>query len=212
MFTKIATIAATAALFGALAAPAMAAPVAPAQQPVATAHTQLVGVSEHDNVLDIGSSQDVTFTWDGGYSITSGQPWGGVTVDSGTPNGGGVTITAEAGRSGSTEVAQWFAARSSLAVADNQGTDNLPEELNFAFTGTLTINGEEFPVVIGQGHTGVDNNWWIGGQGAGWSDSVFGQTVATSTPVLVTPGGTYAIITELAMNNQLGIGLASDLA
>lgn len=209
MFKKLSTIAATTVLLGALAAPAMAAPATPAQQHAGTATTHLVGVSQHDNELDLQSAQSVSFDWDGGYSITSGQPWGGVTSGG---DGDGIAIHAEAGRKASTDVASWFNSRSSMSINTAEwGADSSPEELNFAFTGTLTINGVQYPVVIGQGHSGVDNNWWIGGQGGGWTESVFGQTVGSATPVLITPDGEYTVLAEEAMTDQFGVGLASDL-
>ncbi|MFN8125180.1 MAG: hypothetical protein U0R64_01520 [Candidatus Nanopelagicales bacterium] len=211
MIKKIGTIVATIVMFGALAGPAMAAPEAHTTHHAA-ATTGLVGVSEHDNVLDIESSESLSFTWDGGYSITAGQPWGGVTTGSGTPGGGsGINVTADAGRSGSSEVADWFNARSTLAVGDDQGTDNSPEELNFAFSGTLSINGTDYPVVIGQGHSGANNNWWIGGQGTGWTASADGQTVASSVLYLITPDGEYGIGSEYGMTNQFGVAPAGDL-
>ena len=213
MFKKLSTIAATTILVGALAAPAMAAPATPAQHGTDPVAGRMVGVSVHDNVLDIGTSQSVSFTWDGGYSITSGQPWGGVSTGSGVSGGGsGLNIDVEAGRKGSPQVAQWFTSRTSTMISSAEwGADSFPRELNFAFTGTLTINGTEYPVVIGQGHSGTDNNWWIGGQGSGWGLSVFGQSVATDTAVLVTPDGEYTILAEAAMVNQIGVGLTSDL-
>ncbi|MCY4178063.1 MAG: hypothetical protein OXD32_06165, partial [Endozoicomonadaceae bacterium] len=40
-----------------------------------------------------------------------------------------------------------------------------PHKLNFAVTGTLTIDGVSFDdMVLAQGHTVFTNNWWFGGK------------------------------------------------
>jgi len=86
-----------------------------------------------------------------------------------------------AGRHGSGDVADWFKSRVTLALDTDRGTDDLPDELNFAFEGNLVFRVEgDSPqggyacckVVIGQGHTGAYNNWWIGGNGNLKTDGV----------------------------------------
>lgn len=203
--------AASAICVGAAGSGAVAQPTSHAR-PTSTisAPAPLVGVSAHDNDLDIESSMSLAFSWDGNYSITSGQPWGGVTTTNGTPGGGsGIVIDADGGRSGSTGPAQWFMAHSQGPVMGEDSATNTPGDLNFAFTGTLTIDGHQYPVVIGQGHSGMNNNWWIGGQGAGWTHGVDGPTMADDVQYLTTPDGLYAITCETAMNNVFGVGLAS---
>ncbi len=121
-----------------------------------------------DNILlftryvDLNS---VTFAFSGDYSITSGQPWGGIT---GSSSEGSYTIDVRAGRKGSSGPAQWFKDRATVAFCTQiYGIDNWPADLNFAFTGTIVIDGNSYELVIGQGHSDVsgNNNWWYGGIG-----------------------------------------------
>lgn len=103
----------------------------------------------------------VSFTWDGGYAITSPQPWTGVT----TANSGKaqqLNLQVGAGRKGSQQVADWFNARAPY-VTDQYSNLSGPSSLNFAFSGTLTLNGLSMPVVLGQGYSAFQNMWWIGG-------------------------------------------------
>lgn len=99
------------------------------------------------------------------HTITSGQPWDGIRQKQ---DGKKLRITIEAGRKGSAPVASWFIDRLYFyeygAIAKYTLKDNLPAELNFATSGTLTIEGNKYRVVIGQGHSSPYNNWWIGGR------------------------------------------------
>lgn len=151
-----------------------------------------VAVTERSNSVAIFAdpplpTNSISFTWDGGYSITSGQPWDGVTS---SENDDQLLITAEAGRSGSSGPAQWFNSMTSLPIGNDENLDAKPAELNFAFSGTLTIEGHQYPVVIGQGHNMTDDNWWIGGQGSGWT------TYKVAPPTITTPDGLYQITTS----------------
>jgi hypothetical protein len=144
-----------------------------------------VDVTQHDNW--------VVFTPDWGnpplafsladHSITSGQPWGGVSTGS---QGSGWGIDAKAGRSKTSGVANWFKSHASFAICATWPSisDAWPSELNFAFTGTLTINGIGYPITIGQGSVPPNNNWWLGGPGWSHWNSPFGDAV-------VTPDGKY---------------------
>lgn len=173
----------------AVASPAPASQSAPASRALGA----VVGVSEHSNVVNLevaeGSESaisSVNFTWNGGYSITSGQPWGGVTSSTGSENGlAYVNVSASAGRSGSQGPASWFSQNEVVNVADDTflSAPGAPSDLNFAFTGTLTINGHDYPIVLGQGHQSATNNWWFGG-GSGWTNN---------RGALVTPDGAYRI-------------------
>lgn len=103
MSRTIAALAGSVILVGALVAPAGAAMADGAATPASTA-AMLVSVTEHSNVVGLGANEalPVSFTWDGGYSVTSGQPWDGVSTSQGSQVGGGVTIDVQAGRKGST--------------------------------------------------------------------------------------------------------------
>ena len=129
-----------------------------------SADTTGEGVIQHDNIVML-----VPWNWNpplafsySDHSITSGQPWGGVTAGI---QDGFFTITAKAGRHSSSEVASWFKNHCSVATCSADCSGSWPDGLNFAFTGTVTINGDSYPVTLGQGSTLGKNNWWIGGPG-----------------------------------------------
>lgn len=128
----------------------------------------------------------VHFSLNGGYSLVRGS----YTVTDFSVTGGqdpegrihaGLTVTCgsdgnlsfSVGRSGSASVAQWFNNQVPAAQTTfNHGAG----ELNFALLGTLQLsvtggilgNGLAtltFPnVALAQGHSGLSNNWWFGGQ------------------------------------------------
>ncbi len=128
---------------------------------------------EHDNNFElkmVGLSNfkfTVGNTKNTDYSITDGQPWGGVST---TSNNDNATITVKAGRKKSTDVAIWFKDTIENGSAIGcQTIDKLPTKLNFACKGTMSFShggssyiGEN--IIIAQGSTaGSRNNWWIGG-------------------------------------------------
>lgn len=96
------------------------------------------------------------------HSISSGQPYHGVTVKNNN------TLIIKAGRHKTKEVANWFTDKIyggggiSLTYAHT-----LPEELNFAVCGKLTLVVKDVTYtadnfVVAQGNTPLSNNWWIG--------------------------------------------------
>jgi hypothetical protein len=95
------------------------------------------------------------------HSITNGQPYNGVSCS-------GTRLTVQAGRHNSVGVADWFKTNTSggggIALTYS---DTAPDDLNFAVRGTLTLKiagiyytAQNF--ILGQGHSGTSNNWWIG--------------------------------------------------
>lgn len=118
--------------------------------------------TEHDNEFDFNASTNVTsisFRFNGEYIITDGQPWGGVSSDGGK-------IVVKAGRKGSEECAKWFkdyVASDYENMIHTSGGDNLPDKLNFAIKGTLTIDGQNYEICLGQGHRSStsENNWHL---------------------------------------------------
>ena len=79
-----------------------------------------------------------------------------------------------------------------LATCAGGCSTNWPSSLNFAFLGTLTINGSEYPILLAQGHMGANNNWWVGAPvNAGWTGDRTGIT---------TPDGKYEITPENGAN------------
>jgi hypothetical protein len=137
-------------------------------------------VTEHDNwvlmIPDWGTAT-LSFTLSD-HDITSGQPWDGVSTGN---QGGTWGIDAKAGRHASSGCSSWFRDHCSNATCCNwpSGCDPWPDKLNFAFTGTITIDGDSYTITIGQGSDGIHNNWWFGGPNwTAWS-SPFGDAVVT---------------------------------
>ena len=123
---------------------------------------------EHDNEVNFAIAGVTAFSFEQtGYSITSGQPYGGVS-SSVTDSGAEAQIVVKAGRKGSSDVAEWFKDRvgsGQTIVCDSTGT--FPDKLNFAVEGTMTITTDKGTytcdnVIIAQGHFGTTNNWWMG--------------------------------------------------
>lgn len=101
------------------------------------------------------------------YSVTSNQPWEG--INGIWQNGDNWVINVRSGRSGSSNVANWF--KDKVGSGKMIGCDtssSQPRELNFAFRGTLSFqfksrHYEYRNIVIGQGHNSRSrNNWWMG--------------------------------------------------
>ncbi len=129
--------------------------------------SQVVDTTLHDNWLYLQPYYNVSFSSvsyeEIEHQITSGQPWDGVTS---SYNGAFLNIDARAGRKGSSSVATWFKDNCSVAICTLDCGGDWPSELNFAFTGTIWIEGTSYPITIGQGHSAAGlNNWWIGGPG-----------------------------------------------
>lgn len=123
----------------------------------------------HDNVLSFTSptQSKISFIYRD-HRITDGQEWGGVAV-----NGGNIII--KAGRHKSVEPAVWFNSiveKNYKHMIHTVGGENIPEELNFAVLGTLTIDDISFEVCIGQGSRDStdENNWHIASRSL-WADS-----------------------------------------
>ncbi len=126
------------------------------------------GKSMHDNYVYFTNVSGFGFHTND-YYITGGQPWGGVSV---WRSGSEGVIRVKAGRHGSEDVARWFRDRADVAVGDRVVYDSWPDKLNFAIYGDMELEGSNGgsalckDIVIGQGHVGAYNNWWIGGKNA----------------------------------------------
>ncbi|MBV4458019.1 hypothetical protein KVG96_08680 [Pseudomonas sp. COR58] len=124
--------------------------------------------TEHDNEVLFSIPGLTSFEFRAtAYKITNGQPYSGVTSSISRPNEGKVVV--KAGRSGSTEVADWFRQQvgggGTLACLS---TSTYPDKLNFAVKGDFTIGANSKTVIcknvlIAQGHKSSSNNWWMGG-------------------------------------------------
>ena len=128
------------------------------------------------------------FDYDDDYVVTTGQPWQGLSTEGGTP-GSPLEITAKAGRHKSDPPATWFNQRSALLLGYGL-EDSKPEELNFAFSGNLVINGTSYPIYLGQGSDLLGNDWWLGVPAA-----EPGQPAWTRIDggYLLTPDGKYVV-------------------
>jgi hypothetical protein len=103
-----------------------------------------------------------------------------------------VSIDVSAGDGACSQAAQWLAQRADTVIGTN-GTINTsgPSELTYAFSGSLTIDGNPFSVVIGQSS---DGTWWIGGED--WDSRTDGGEVCTSQVWNGTELVMYAIVGE----------------
>lgn len=186
----------TAATLGAagLAAAAIAGCSSPASQSVSVQTNQLAFNGNNGS-----GGPPVGYVFSGDYSVTAGQPWQGVT---GCPSAvDNCTITVMAGRNKTTPVAQWFTQNAPTAYCTGDCGGSQPSELNFAFTGTITINSSSYPITLGQGSSspGV-NNWWFGG--SGWTYQKVGEWNS-----LVTPDGQYYL--TQGMDSAIQVGAVS---
>ncbi|MFC5742682.1 hypothetical protein [Dyella tabacisoli] len=119
-----------------------------------------------DNIVtfSFGNSPEAQFSTSS-YSITSGQPWGG--ISGGNWTSGSAFLKVRAGRKKSSTVGNWFNTQAQGGVG--LGTNdfkNRPAELNFAAKGTITFtkNGVSTTCqnfVIAQGNFSSTNNWWL---------------------------------------------------
>ena len=99
------------------------------------------------------------------HSITSGQPWGGVSSASGSLNH--TQLLVKAGRKKNSPVANWFNTQAQGGIGlEVNDFKNRPSELNFAAQGTITFTVDGTPVtcqnfIIAQGSFSSTNNWWL---------------------------------------------------
>jgi hypothetical protein len=104
------------------------------------------------------------------YEITKGQPYEGTHTDIDTLKHY-AEIFVKAGRKGSYDTGYWFRAQVGAGAALGANSKaKLPQDLNFAIRGDLTIKAGGTSVVcrnlvLGQGHQSFTtfNNWWVGG-------------------------------------------------
>jgi hypothetical protein len=92
---------------------------------------------------------------------------------------GYVVITVNAPRNNNENVAKWASAQQTAilgcdvnntnckvyATHSTKSTDTEPKKLNYAFIGKITLKYNKIyickNVIVGQGHSGAYNNWWI---------------------------------------------------
>lgn len=139
-----------------------------------------------------------SFTWSQQVSYTKGQPFDPSTGVNSVPIvNGGVEVLVVVGRQNSSGPAQWY--QSQLSNPNSIHTDSgstYPAKLNFAITGTLTLNGSSYSIALGQGSNSTalipNNNWWLGGTSAGYQ-YLANYSGCRSGPALVTPDSAYVL-------------------
>ncbi len=138
-----------------------------------------LATTEHDNVVEFDAENNldvysIVYYSDGDYSITSGQPWDGITTNnvSGEYNVG-YQVNAMAGRHSSGPPADFFNARANGLFTTTNSNKGTPSEMNFAFSGILEINGHDYKIVTGQNGCGTSNCWYVAPNESGfraWND------------------------------------------
>lgn len=142
--------------------------------------------TQHDNDVFFAIAGVTQFDFaETAHSVSSGQPYGG-TSSKVSKAGAEAQIVVKAGRHGTSQVADWFKTQvgsGQTLVCDSKGT--FPDKLNFAVKGTLkmTVGDKKITcqdVLVGQGHFGANNNWWMGGPNMqGTHVSLTGATIQT---------------------------------
>ena len=167
------------------------------------------GVTEHDNQVEFKSCSEsqcpdttpgpqvssLVFYFDGNYYVTDGQPWDGVTINNITSQMGYPAYQADvyAGRQSSELPAKFFNDRSGGISVGPCGTYQSPlESLNFALSGILEIEGNDYPIVIGQNGVSGENCWYLGPNASGFKVIQWYRTSDDATyEYLLTPDGQY---------------------
>jgi hypothetical protein len=151
-----------------------------------------------NNVTLTGSSITEINYIDGSFDITEGEA--SSPPPQITQSGSEWTIGIQANRQNSSLVATKF-----NSVTGGAGhvyptwamTDRSPDQLNFYFGINVTAGADTVSLYLGQGHTGLDNNWWIGGSAlAVQSIDVAAQLTIGGSTVPLVVGGMSAFVIE----------------
>ncbi len=152
---------------------AVAQPSQPSKPHIAATSSAAVGsesteyaVFENEGVSSLG------YTPAGAVQTGPNEPFGGATFSTQPDGNVGVVVKATLGTT--TDVAQWFKGHAAkdpstfhdghLAVVHQAGGASTPSKLSFVIPGNLTINGNSYPLMIGQGRDWLGlHNWWLGG-------------------------------------------------
>lgn len=163
---------------------------------------------DHQNGLN------VSYTYNGQYSIGARQTWQGVTSTPSTPSGPAV-LAAHGSVVNTSQPVTWFdsqlATQGSNPDEATNGTATgagsaPPTVLTYAFDGTLTINGTSYNVTLGHASDFVEmmryDQWWIGGMPTKRGS---GTWTTTKSGGLVTPDGKYEILPTGNLGRSLAI-------
>lgn len=130
-----------------------------------------VTVRENDLIMTVEAGITASFDFDASsFDVSAGQPKGRPpVVSSFTESNQRLNLRVYAGRKRTSSVAEVFNNRTTARVATRrEQASGGPSELNFTFSGKLTLNGDVFPNFnIGQGSKGslggpTFDNWWVG--------------------------------------------------
>jgi hypothetical protein len=111
----------------------------------------------------------VAFTSDNNHCITSGVAFEGVGVDN---SGFNTTVKVSADRKGSKDCVpsfNQFIESNPVHLIQADGGPRLPVDLNFWIMGTLTLNGQDFRVILAMG---TGNNWFLGSTSISGSNAI----------------------------------------
>lgn len=101
-----------------------------------------------------------------GDIVAGSSETGTASVD--TPNKSTLEFEINADRKGQSSVADsWNAALANSPVHMNSyqlvgHNGSIPEKLNFYVPISMVIDGQPYDLLLGQGHYGSNNNWWLG--------------------------------------------------
>ena len=138
--------------------------VDPAPEPVPAPDADPELSKTHDDTVEIRSDLgEISFAYDGASSgedfAYQGQSW-----DSGDNR---LTLDVQGTHDGEDSVASWYNGQTGgAAVHTDIDTNDEPQELHYAFCGTLTFldyGSASVETCFGQGDSGLENNWWMGG-------------------------------------------------
>lgn len=175
--------------------------------------TSSLAVTEHDNAVEFKSCPDskcsymtpgsqvnsIVFYYDGGYSVTSGQPWDGVTTNNNAVNAGypDYQVDVYAGRKSSEPPADFFNQRAGTTYVGPCNSDTSPfTAMNFALTGVLEIEGNDYQIVIGQAAFSGSNCWFLGPNESGFNliyNNQFIDSERLEEHYLITPDHQYRL-------------------
>jgi hypothetical protein len=154
--------------------------------------SQTVNHSNQVTIQDMSAYQGPNwqFIWQGQYSITPNQPWGG--VNSSSFGSGAIIIYITAGRQDSDASNNFISSQATSQFISTEASSSMtaPTSSNFAVEGNLVIGGVAYPIMLVQRGSGGRNYWWLAGASPGWSYVV---PALPNSPFLVTPDNRYQI-------------------
>ena len=168
------------------------------EQGASSADQNPVSTTEHDNFVQFNGDACITSASFAPQdsNITGGQPWGGVSTSTPYVANGTLELDVQAGRKDSSGPAAWFNQQAPVYISAGRPATIKINNLNFAVTGELTLNGDTYLIALGQGNVGGGSSpWWLGGKGGFFQES--GQLIDK----LITPDRKYAF--EADWNSKL---------